>query len=148
MLLPALALSCAWLTSPEGTPKDLPILQRWTGDYPLAQLDRLPEGQRQSRVGYLGDAAAFTRVWQVFKPGTVVPAVDFSKDLVVFARNMDRYHRILIAKVTLTLGVAEIIDVGTASASPIADKVTMALALIPRGGVELIQRGKERIPVR
>lgn len=147
-LLPGLALGCAALTSRDLPSKDLPILQRWTGDYPLVQLDRLPEGQRGSRVGYLGDAAAFTRLWQAFKPDTAVPPLDFGKNLVVFARNVDSYHRTLIAKVTLTGGVAEIVAVGTASTSPIADKVGMALALIPREGLEFIQRGKERVPVR
>ncbi len=148
VLLPALTLGCGGLTSRDGQPKDLPILQRWAGDYPLAQLDRLPDGQRQSRVGYVGDAAAFTRLWQAFKPDTPVPALDFSKSLVVFARNVDLYRRTLIAKVTLRLGVAEIVDVGTASVSPIEDKVAMALALIPRDDLKFIQRGKERIPVR
>jgi len=147
-LLPALALSCGWLTSRDGKSKDVRILQRWAGDYPLAELDRLPEGQRQSRVGYLGDAAAFTQLWQILKPGTPVPTLDFSKHLVVFARSVDLYRRTLIGKVTLTAGVAEIIDVGTASESPIEDKVSIALALIPRDGLEFIQRGKERIPVR
>lgn len=147
-LLPVLALGCAALSSSGGTPKDLPVLQRWTGDYPVAQLDRLPEGQRQSRVGYLGDAAAFMQFWQVFKPETAVPAIDFAKNLVVYARNVDLYQRTLIAKVTLTGGVAEIVDVGAPSESPIEDKVGMALALVPRDGVEFIQRGKARMPVR
>lgn len=147
-LLPALALSCGWLGTREAKPKDLHIQQRWAGDFPLADLDRLPEGQRQSRIGYLGDTGAFTQLWQVLKPGTPVPALDFSKNIVIFARNVDLYRRTLIAKVTLTRGVAEIIDVGTESESPLEDKVAMALALIPRAGLEFIQRGKERIPVR
>jgi hypothetical protein len=147
-LLSALALSCAALGPPAEIPKVLPVLQRWTGDYPVGQLDRLPEGQRRSRVGCLSDAAAFKRFWQAFKPDTAVPAIDFSKNLVIFARNMDRYHRTLIAKVTLQDGVAEIVDIGTASASPIEDKVGVALALVPREGVQFIRRGKERIPVQ
>lgn len=141
-------MGCAGAAPRDGIPKDLPILQRWTGDYPLAQLDRLPVGQRQSRIGYLGDAAAFTQVWQIFKPDTAVPELDFSKNIVVFARNMDLYHRILIAKVSLTLGAAEIIDVGTASALPVEDRVALGMVLIPREGIKFIQRGKERIPVQ
>lgn len=148
VLLPALALGCGWLTPRDGKPKDLRILQRWAGDCPLTQLDRLPEGQRQSRIGYLADADAFTRLWQAFKPDTPAPTLDFSKNLVIFARNVDLYRGTLIAKVTLTRGVAEIVDVGTASESPIEDRVAIALALIPRDGIEFLQRGKERIPVR
>jgi hypothetical protein len=147
-LLPGLVLGCAALTSPDAPSKDLPILQRWTGDYPLAQLDRLPEGQRRSRVGYLGDATALAQLWQAFKPDTAVPSLDLGKNLVVFARNVDFYQRTLIVKVVLTGGVAEIVAVGAAATSPIEDKVGMALALIPREGLEFIQRGKERVPVR
>jgi hypothetical protein len=146
-LLAVLVLGCAAAASRGGAPRDLSILQRWTGDYPLAQLDRLPEEQRHSRVGYFSTPAAFTRFWQGFKPETAVPAIDFSKNLVVFARNVDRYHRTLIAKVTLTAGVAEIIDIRTASSAPVDDTLGMALALIPRDGIEFIQRGKERVPV-
>jgi hypothetical protein len=147
-LLPALAFGCGWLASRDEKSRDLRILQRWAGDYPLAQLDRLPEGQRLSRVGYLGDAAAFTQVWQAFKPGTPVPTLDFSKNLVVFARNVDLYRRMLIVKVTLTRGVAEIVDVESASEAPLEEKFAIALALISRDGIEFILRGEVRIPVR
>ena len=113
----------------------------------MAQIDRLPEGQRQSRVGYLGDAEAFGRVWREFKPGTAVPAVDFGKQIVVFARNLDLYYRTLIAKVVLWHGAAEVVAEETLSTRPAEDKVAMALALIPRAGIEVVQAGKERVPV-
>jgi hypothetical protein len=142
-----LAVSCSTPLWPDEKPRDLPILQRWSGDYPVAQIDRLPEGQRQSRLGYLGDAATFGRVWQGLKPGTAVPAVDFSTHIVVFARNLDFYNQTLISKVVLWHGAAEIVAAETLSARPVADTVAMALALIPRAGIEFIQTGKERVPV-
>lgn len=142
-----LAMSCSTPLWPDEKPRDLPILQRWGGDYPVAQIDRLPEGQRQSRVGYLGDAVTFDRVWRGFKPDTAVPAVDFNTHIVIFARNLEFYNRTMVAKVVLTHGVAEVVAAETLSARPVEDKAAIALALIPRAGIAFIRYGKERVPV-
>jgi hypothetical protein len=144
----ACLLACgATAAAQPGEPKDLPILQKWSGDYPVGQLKRLPEGQQRSRVGFIGDEATFGSVWQALKPGEKVPEVDFGKDLVVFSRNVVFYNRTSIAKVTLQDGVAEVIAIETMSSLPIEDKVAMALAVIPRAGVKFIQTGDERLPV-
>ncbi len=143
-----LALSCSAPLWPGERPRVLPILQRWSGDFPLAQIDRLPEGQRQLPKGFFGDAESFAAAWQGLKPDTAVPPVDFNNHLVVFSRNLNHYSRTLITKVILTAGVVEIVAKETAAASPVEEKVAMALALIPRAGLEFIQAGKERIPVR
>jgi len=130
-------------------PNNRPILQRWEGDYPVAQLDLLPEGQRQSRVGYIGDAVTFASVWQVLKPDTALPKVDFNKNLVVFVRNVKLYHQTLVEKVTLKDGVAEIVAAGPlTSVPPIEDKVAMGLAVISREGLKSIHTDDEPIPVR
>jgi len=128
-------------------PIDLPVSRTWSGDYPVAQLDRLPEGQRRSRVGYLGDEKAFAAVWEALKPGEDVPDVDFGGNLVVFSRNVVFYNRTNILKVTLKEGVAEILAMETMSALPIDEKVAMALAEIPRAGVRFLKAEDERIPV-
>jgi hypothetical protein len=141
-------LTCfATFATGDGKPKDLSILQRWSGDYPVSQLNRLPEGQRKSRVGYFAHAVQFADVWQAFKPGEEAPEVDFSEHLVVFSRNVDFYNQTSIAKVILKNGVAEVIAIETRSARPIEDKVAMALAVVPRTGVKFILAGNERIPV-
>jgi len=125
-----------------------PILQRWVGDYPVAQLDRLPAGQRQARVGYIGDTETFASVWQVFKPGTTLPQVDFNKNLVVFVRNVTLYHPTLVEKVTLKDGVAEIVAAGPLTpAEAIGDRVVLGLAVISREGLKFIQADNEQIPV-
>jgi hypothetical protein len=130
-------------------PNNRPILQRWTGDYPVAQLDRLPAGQSQSRVGYIGDAETFASVWQVLKPGTALPQVDFDKNLVVFVRNVKSYHPTLVEKVTLKDGVAEIVAAGPLTPTePIGDKVALGLAVISREGLKFIHADNEQIPVR
>ena len=131
----------------EDPPKDLPILQTWSGDYPVSELHRLPPGQQESRVGYLGDTDIFTAVWQAFKPEDSVPDVDFTENLVIFSRNVDFYNRTSIVKVTLRNGSAEVIAIETKSALPIEDRVAVALAVIPRAGVKFIKAGKEMIPL-
>jgi hypothetical protein len=135
------------LSSPGDFSVGLPVSRAWTGDYPVAQLDRLPEGQRRSRAGYLGDREVFAAVWKALKPGEEVPDVDFCRNLVVFSRNVEFYNRTGILKVTLKEGVAEILAMETMSAMPVEEKVAMALAEIPRAGVQFIKEGDERIPV-
>ena len=124
------------------------ILQTWSGDYPVAQLGRLPVGKIQSSVGFVGDKATFTAVWEVFKPGENVPEVDFSKNIVVFTRNVDFYNRTSISRVTLKDGVAEVLAMETMSARPIEDRAAMALAVIPRAGVKFIRVGAGQVAVR
>ena len=115
----------------------------------MAHLNRLPAGQSQSRVGYIGDAETFASVWQVFKPGTALPQVDFNKNLVVFARNVKSYHPMLVEKVALKDGVASIVyPPSLMPAPPVEDKVAMGLALISREGLKFIQADKAQIPVR
>jgi hypothetical protein len=128
-------------------PVDLPVFRRWNGDFPVARLDLLPENQRRTRVGYLGDGHAFGQVWKAFMPGEEVPEVDFGSNLVVFSRNVDFYNRTSIFKVRRKDGVAEILAMETLSAIPIGDKVALALAEVPRAGIRYLQSGQERIPV-
>ncbi len=137
----------ATTTVAENQPTELVIAQSWSGDYPVAELKRLPAGQQTSRVGYLGNAAAFKAVWSGFKPEEAVPEMDFAKNLVVFSRNVEFYNRTRILKVMLKDGVAEVIAMETMSAIPVEDKVAMAMAVIPRAHVKSIQTGSERLPV-
>jgi len=147
MMLAVMA-GCSNAPVADAPPAELAIEQSWNGDYPVVELKRLPEGQQQSASGYLGSVAALAPVWAAFKPGEALPAVDFGKQLVVFHRNVNYYNRTRIFKVTLKDGVAEVLAAETMSATPITDKVSMALAVVPRAGVKAIQAGTVRIPVR
>jgi len=138
---------CATLAAEDGNAKDLPIIARWSGDFPVADLALLPDGQRQSRTGYIDGQNAFASVWQAFKPGEKIPAVDFNRNLVVFSRNVDFYNRTTIIKVILTDGGAEIIAMETMSALPIEDQVALTMAVIPRAGIDFILSGDIRVPV-
>lgn len=146
-MLLAVMTACSNVPVTSAPPAELVVSQSWSGDYPVAELSRLPEGQQRSPVGYLGSAAAFDPVWAVFKPGEALPAVDFGRQVVVFHRNVNFYNRTRIFKVTLRDGVANVLAIETLSAIPITDKVAMAMAVIPRANVKAIQAGQARIPV-
>jgi hypothetical protein len=123
------------------------ILQTWQGDYPVAQLERLPEGQREHKVGYIADSATFGNVWSALMPAKAAAGVDFRTHLVVFVRNTQFYNRISIGKVKVSNGVAEVIAMETMSARPIRDKVAMSLAVVARKGITGIRSGDKIIPI-
>jgi len=125
----------------------LPILNRWNGDYPIAQLDRFQEGHAQLHGGYIGNEVAFASFWKDFKPGTAVPRVNFDENLVVFVRGDGSYSQMLIAKVILKQNIAEVVASGNRSRSTPEDSFAMALAVIPRAGVKFIRVGNEQIAV-
>ena len=146
-MLLAMMTGCSNVPVADTPPTELVISQAWSGDYPVAELKRLPAGQQQSGVGYLGSATAFESVWSAFKPGEAVPALDFGKHVVVFHRNVAFYNRTRIFKVTLKDGVAEVLAMETLSAIPIEDKVAMAMAVIPRANVKSLRSGTASVPV-
>jgi uncharacterized membrane protein len=115
------------------------ILHSWQGDYPVARLNELPEGQREHGIGYIADAKTFENVWKAFQPGEAVPEVDFKDNLVLFARNTQFFNRIRIGTVNVTKGEAEVLAMETMSAMPIEDKVAMSLAVVARKGIESIR---------
>ena len=108
-LLALTAVGCAGMSAQQEASGDLVLIDRWSGDFPVAELDQLPEGQRQTRAGYIGDAPTFAA--------------------------------------TLADGGAEILAMETMSAMPIEDKVAMAMAVVPRAGIDYILSGDERVPV-
>lgn len=126
---------------------EISLLETWSGDYPVPELERLPVGQQDTMAGYIGNAETFAPVWQAFMPNEPLPVVDFSKNIVVFTRNVQFYNRTSIFKVMLKDSTAEIFAMETMSALPIDDKVAMAMAVIPRQGVRAIQAGAEKIKV-
>lgn len=127
---------------------EVEILKSWHGDYPVAQLNVLPEGQRESSGGYIDGAKTFEGVWKAFKPGEEVPEIDFKNNLVLFTRNTQFYNLTRIGKVDVTAGVAEVLAMETMSAMPIEDKVAMSLAVVPGKGIKAIQVRDKNIPIK
>lgn len=144
LIIPLLATlicltACAPAVGEDSESQDLQIIASWSGEYPITALDQLPDGQQQNRVGYLGDADTFAAAWQNFMPGEAPPTVDFARHIVVFSRNVDFYNRTNIFKVTLASGVVEILAMETLSARPIEAKAAMAMAVVPRAGIEAVR---------
>ena len=127
--------------------QDVSMLERWSGDYPVAELKRLPSEQQKSSPGFIGDSKTFAAVWQAFQPDEKTPSIDFNKNLAVFSRNLDFYNRTSIARVTLKDGVVDVLAIETMSAQPIDDKVAMGLAMISRKGVRFVRSREKLIPV-
>ncbi|HSO19691.1 MAG TPA: hypothetical protein VLT88_09550 [Desulfosarcina sp.] len=146
---PVIVILTGWvlLTGAGGGPRDLALIGSWAGDLPVDRLDLLPEDQRRTPVGFIGDPAVFEAVWKAVKPGDRIPHVDFGENMVLFSRNVDFYNRTSILKVTLEAGQARIIAMQTMSAMFIEDRVAMAMAVVPRKGIEFIIAGDARIRV-
>jgi hypothetical protein len=126
---------------------DVNVIRTWSGDYPVADLDRLPEGQRDAAVGYIDNADTFAAVWQAFMPGEGEPGINWLDSVVVFSRNTQFYNRTSIFKVTAQDGVAEVLAMETMSAMPIEDRVAMAMAEVPRAGIRSIKVGDAAVPI-
>lgn len=124
---------------------EVEILQSWQGDYPVTQLQLLPDDQREQGIGFIHEAKTFENVWKAFKPGKDVPEIDFKANIVLFTRNTHFYNRISIGKVTVKNGVAEVLAMETMSAMPIEDKVAMSLVVVPQKGIQAIQAGGKNI---
>ena len=138
---------CAATGGGEVEPMEVSLLATWSGEYPVSELGRLPDGQQETVHGYIGDAGTFAPIWQVFMPDEMLPVIDFRKNIIIFTRNIQFYNRTSILKVMLKDSTAEIFAMETMSALPIEDKAAMAMALIPRKGVKAIQAGELKIEV-
>lgn len=124
----------------------LAIIQRWPIDFPVDKLDLLPDGQRDSRVGYIDNADTFAAIWKVFNPLEPAPGIDFSSQIALFVRNTQFYNRINVVKVELDDGMAEIIAAETLSARPIEERVAMVLLTVPRKGINGVKSGNVVVP--
>jgi hypothetical protein len=126
---------------------EVPLLTDWRGTYPVSELKRLPEAQRDSGVGFIADPKLFASVWAAFKPDEALPTVDFRQHVVIFARNTQFFNRTSIGKATVTDGVLTVLTMETRSANPIEDQAAMAMAVVPRAGVRFIQTGAKLMPL-
>ncbi len=58
-LLCLVAAGCTTMAADSGQPRDLDIVARWRGDYPVDRLDLLPGDQGGCRTGTIGDRQYF-----------------------------------------------------------------------------------------
>jgi hypothetical protein len=127
--------------------RDLPILQKWRRDFPMVHLNRLPEGQTDVGIGYIGKQAVVASIWKAFKPERARTGDGFQQDCVVYTRNIKFNNRLSIFNITLKGGTITIMAIKTQSALPLEDHAAMAMTAIPRKGIKYIQAGNEHIPV-
>ena len=119
--------------------RQVSIIGSLSGNFPIVALTALPEVQRTNPVGYLVNQQQLDSVMQYFQAdGKVLPDVDFSSQIVLFARNTVFYNRLSIAQVTLIGETLSVLSMETRSARPIDDKVAMSLVVIPREGARFI----------
>jgi hypothetical protein len=130
-----------------GSVKSVKILQAWQGDYPVNQLDLLPDKQQEQAVGFITDSSSFLEIWQQFKPNKDIPEINFKDNLILFARNLVYYNRISIGQVKLKDGLAEVLAMETKSALPIENNVAFSMAVISRQEINSIQIGNDKIPI-
>jgi hypothetical protein len=134
-------------TQSTGSSGEIKILQSWHGDYPVDQLRRLPEKQREKAVGFIDNSKTFADVWKAFRQGETVPEIEFKTNIVLFARNTEFYNRISIGRVNVKNGVAELLAMETMSAMPIEDKVAMSMVLVAKKGIEGLKAGDDIIQI-
>lgn len=124
------------------------LLRKWSGDYPVSQLGRLPQGQQHLETGYIADLETFLPVWRAFMPTEMLPPVDFTRNFILFTRNVRFYNQKFILSIMLEEGIAEIVAIETMSSKPIDGRIAMAMAVVPRDGITAIRSGSSIIEVR
>jgi inhibitor of cysteine peptidase len=147
LVLSVFSLVRAAEPAPDAKPKETAILQQWQGLYPANQVNLLPEGQRAAGMGFIADAKTFAAVWTAWMGKAELPKIDFQKNLVVFARNVQYLNTIRIGGVMLKDGVADVVAMETMSAIPIEDKLHMSAAVIAREGVKAVRIGQATVAV-
>jgi hypothetical protein len=125
----------------------LKIAASWSGEASADELAALPQWRPQLRGGCLGDEAAFAAFWQVFKPGAIAPRVDFGRNMAVFVTRDSAYAQLAIVKVTLKDEAAEVVASGHRSGPARAERMSVAVAVIPRAGVRFLRVDGEQAPV-
>jgi hypothetical protein len=121
---------------------EVDILKTWQGDFPVDQLQLLPDDQQNYAMGYIIDNSTFAKIWEAYKPSQTTPDINFEENLVLFARNIQFYNRISIGKVNLKDGVAEVLAMETMSALPIENNVAFSIAVVPKRGIKAIKVGE------
>jgi hypothetical protein len=144
LLLPA----CA---GPQTAPASVPAFSSFHADLAMANQARLPQAYRETKLGFVMNEAEFESFWSALTlpPETPAarPAVDFSRQFVLFIRNTEYYNRIRIGTVRVIDREAEPLAMETLSARPVTDKAAIAFVVLERESVTAIRFGKERIAV-
>ncbi|MBE0502237.1 MAG: hypothetical protein IBX47_12440 [Desulfuromonadales bacterium] len=126
----------------------VPILHALAGDLPVSGLISLPKQQRSKPIGYLASQQQLDEVMRYFQAdAALLPAVDFTTQLVLFTRNTVYYNRLSIVSVDLVGETLKVVSVSTLSAMPIQKRIAMSLVVIPRQGAKYLDVAGEKIRI-
>lgn len=135
-------------SQPETFRFPVPVLDSVGGDFPVAALSLLPDGQQNAPVGYLDTQLQLDRILANITPsGSLSQKVDFETQIVLFARNTNFYNRISIGQVLFEGETLKLVAMETMSARPIRDKVAISLVVIPRGEAKYLDVRGERLAI-
>ncbi len=145
LLIISAACTGATVNNAEVAAVKLPILYALAGDLSVSGLISLPKQQRTKPIGYLASQQQLDEVMRYFQTdATLLPAVDFTTQLVLFARNTVYYNRLSIVAVDLVGETLKVVSVSTLSAMPIQQQVAMSLVVIPRQGAKYLDVAGEK----
>lgn len=131
----ALGLCCDEEEKVEGPP----VRAQWEGTFPVADLVRLPERGDQLGTGLIADPETWSLVWRVFRPDDEVPAIDFSKEFIAFARNLTAFGKISLVHVAIGGNSMDLRWRTPDDGPKITDKVRIAFVVLRRGEFGLVR---------
>jgi hypothetical protein len=123
------------------------IITSWSSETDATELKALPSWRPELRAGYITDEESLAAFWQVFKPGTIPPRVDFQRNLFVFVAREALYRQLVVMKVALKDGVAEVVANGNKTDEAPPDRLSVAAVVIPRAGIDHLKVGKQQAPI-
>lgn len=109
----------------------------WTGDMPVAEMEKLPGRFFYKGIGVITDEKDFIRLWDAFtaeKP-QIRPSVDFSQAIVILAYDDHYYNTCRIIGVDVKGGIANPVILKTRTSLSIQKTYFLAMAVIPRDGI-------------
>ena len=113
----------------------LPVIERWSGQYPVNELYRMPEEQMINGTGFVNNAATWNKIWHGANQSDA-PAVDFHSEIVCFAHNVVFLNILHVTAGTVDDdGVVDVLAIQTKTARPIDDFVYWSAGTIPIAGL-------------
>jgi len=113
----------------------LPVIERWSGQYPVSELHRMPEEQMINGTGFVNNTAAWNEIWHGANQSDA-PAVDFHVEIVCFAHNVEFLNIVHVTAGTVDdEGVVDVLAMQTKTARPIDDFVYWSAGTIPIAGL-------------
>jgi len=116
-----------------------PVRQQWQGLYPVVDLVVLPERGDQLGTGLIADPETWDLVWKAYRPREAVPAVDFSKEFIAFARNLTVAGKVELVHVAIGGNSLDLQWRMPKAGPAVGRSVHIAFAVLRRGSFGLVR---------